>query len=76
MKKILILFIFLGFISSIQAQEKNTEEIETLLQRPSKVRGYVSPYSSYTTLDNEIAYKPQIIIYGVFHLTELIKIKK
>ena len=67
MKKIFILFIFLGFISSTHAQETNAEEIETLLQRPSKVRGYVSPYSSYTTLDNEIACMNGFHVAGIFN---------
>lgn len=68
MKKISLLFtIIFVALTSINAQTDNSDDIETLFQKPSKIRGYVGPLTNYTLLDGETAYMSGVHAAGIFN---------
>lgn len=67
MKKIFILLILTCTISFLSAQDENESNIETLFQKPSKVRGYIGSLNNVTTLDGETAYMSGVNVAGIFN---------
>ncbi len=68
MKKIFLpILIFISSLGLLQAQDDHTENIKTILTKPSKVRGYIGPLTNITTLDGEVAYMTGIQAGGVFN---------
>lgn len=66
MKKIFLLLLALSSIGLIHAQNDEAE-IETLFQKPSKIRGYIAPLANTTTIDGEIAYMTGVNVAAIFN---------
>ena len=56
MKKILLLILLINTVAFVNAQEEETDNIQTFFSKPSKIRGYFGPISNITSLDGESAY--------------------
>jgi len=69
MKRILLLLIIVSCVGYINAQEveKEVDEIETLLVKPSKIRGYIGPLTTTTTIDKETAYLTGVNVAAIFN---------
>lgn len=55
MKK-LIIFLLLGLSSGLIMAQGEDDKLETLFNKPEKIRGYLGPIMNITTLDGETAY--------------------
>lgn len=67
MKKIFLLLSLISTVGLLNAQEENSEKIETLFNKPSKIRGYIGPLTNTTTLDGDIAYMSGVNVAGIFN---------
>jgi len=68
MKRIILFTSILLFaFTFLNAQSDNTKDIETLFERPSKIRGYIGPITNITTLDGETAYMSGVHAAGIFN---------
>jgi len=56
MKKILLLTTIICTVAFAHAQEEESDNIQTFFSKPSKIRGYFGPTTSFTSLDGESAY--------------------
>lgn len=65
MKRVFLLTIITFAFTALFAQEDG--DIETLLTKPSKIRGYVGSLTNTTTLDGETAYMSGMHAAGIFN---------
>ena len=64
MKRIVLLITIITIaVTNINAQD----DIETLFEKPSKIRGYVGPITNVTSLDGENAYMNGVHAGGIFN---------
>lgn len=66
MKKIILLLLAVVSVGLLNAQD-NEPEIETLFQKPSKIRGYIAPLTNTTTIDGEVAYMTGVNVAAIFN---------
>ena len=66
MKKIFLLLLIFVSAGYLSAQEEESD-IETLFQKPSKIRGYIGPLTNITSLDGETAYMSGINVAAIFN---------
>ncbi|MBI9055175.1 MAG: hypothetical protein JEY96_15235 [Bacteroidales bacterium] len=67
MKKTFLFLILVLSIITIQAQEGEKDNIETIFKKPTKIRGYIVSITSLTPLNGENAYMSGVQVGGIFN---------
>ena len=66
MKKILLILLIIFITGSSFAQEDD-EKMQTLINAPVKIRGYIGPLMTYSSIDGEYAYMSGFIASAIFN---------
>ena len=67
MKKLILSLLILSYVGFTFAQE-DEEKMQTLISsKPTKIRGYIGPLMSFSTIDGEFAYMTGFIASGIFN---------